>query len=368
MLWRVRTTMPDRPGALARLARSCGEREVNILAVQVFPGVERVTDELVLSVPANWRLVDVAELVEEAGGVAVSAGPCTEQALVDGPTRYLDAVRRVAHEPGTFAEVLARLLDAEPAEPVDELLGGSLSEPQRLATVGDELAVRFGEALARIRRTTPFTATEHARAHAFAAAVAELAVARDAADQMAPLPPATGGADTAVLVRIASLAEAGAVSALHARSSADTVRRAHGAPLARVDARLARRLLAGGTGAVVAVVDDRVVGLASLGEVSDAACDLVLLVEDAWQRRGVGTRLLGAAARLAAARGLEEVALRGPADSPGAVALAFGSGLRARVRLAGDELVIRVSTRGLRPLEAVPEAPRAAVPEAPAPA
>lgn len=68
MLWRVRTTMPDRPGALARLARSCGERGANILALQIFPGVHGVTDELT----------------------------GTEQALVDGPTRFLDAVRRVA--------------------------------------------------------------------------------------------------------------------------------------------------------------------------------------------------------------------------------------------------------------------------------
>ncbi|MGA9747778.1 MAG: hypothetical protein WBQ50_10035, partial [Nocardioides sp.] len=39
--------------------------------------------------------------------------------------------------------------------------------------------------------------------------------------------------------------------------------------------------------------------------------------------------------------------LRGPADSPAAVAMVFGSGLRARVKLSGDELVVTISTRGL---------------------
>ncbi len=39
--------------------------------------------------------------------------------------------------------------------------------------------------------------------------------------------------------------------------------------------------------------------------------------------------------------------MRGPAESPAAVAMVFGSGLRARVRLVGDELVVTVSTRGL---------------------
>ena len=42
MLWRVRTALPDRPGALAALAMACGEANVNILALHVYPGVEAV--------------------------------------------------------------------------------------------------------------------------------------------------------------------------------------------------------------------------------------------------------------------------------------------------------------------------------------
>ena len=45
MLWRVRTTLPDRPGTLALLAEQCGLAEVNILGLQIFPGVEAVTDD-----------------------------------------------------------------------------------------------------------------------------------------------------------------------------------------------------------------------------------------------------------------------------------------------------------------------------------
>lgn len=343
MLWRVRTTMPDRPGALARLARSCGEREVNILALQIFPGVEGVTDELVLSVPRHWGERDVAELVAQAGGTASSVGTCTEQALVDGPTRFLDAVRRVAHAPEDVAQVLARLLDAEPVGETGAVRAGE-----------DTLTVRCGGRTVAVRRATPFTATEHARAHAFAAAVTEVVMAVDAA---AGLEPGEVGDGQDVLLRVATAADAGAVSALHARSSAETVRRAHGAPLARVDARLARRLLVGGAGALVAVRDDRVVGLASLGTAVDGSCDLTLLVEDSWHKRGLGTRLLAGATSLAAAAGATELVLRGPAQSPAAVALAFGSGLRARMRLVGDELEVRVSTRGARGLNAVPDVP-----------
>ena len=54
MLWRVRTTLPDRPGALALLAEQCGLAEINILGLQIFPGVDAVTDELVLRAPDEW--------------------------------------------------------------------------------------------------------------------------------------------------------------------------------------------------------------------------------------------------------------------------------------------------------------------------
>ena len=349
MLWRVRTTMPDRPGALARLARACGERGANILALQVFPGVEGVTDELVLRAPPSWLERDVLALVAQAGGTATAVATCTERALVDGPTRFLDAVRRVAQAPEDIDLVLAHLLDAEPAGVADATRSGGAG--------ADVLAVRCGERTVVVRRATPFTATEHARAHAFAAAATELVVAVEAAAGLEPPETVATGAGREVVLRQATAADAGAVSALHARSSADTVRRAHGAPLARVDARLARRLLVGGAGAVVAVRDDRVVGLAALTEPAEATCDLTLLVEDAWQKQGLGTRLLAGAASLATSVGATELVLRGPAQSPAAIALAFGSGLRAHMRLVGDELEVRVSTRGTRPLRTAGTAP-----------
>jgi GNAT superfamily N-acetyltransferase len=335
MLWRVRTTMADRPGALARLAARCGERSVNILALQIFPGIGGVTDELVLKVPDGWRLTDVAELVESAGGTAVSAGPCTEQALVDGPTRYLTAVRQVLHGAEPAARVLARLLDAEPADTGSH--GGVLQDVLTVVAAGEQLTVR---------RTTPFTATEHARAHAFAETLSDLDAKPPAAEDAAPVV----GAAAQPVVRVATMADAAALTAMHGRCSAETVRRSYGVPLARLDARLARRLLVGGSGALVVAVGDQVVGLAALGDLVEGRCELSLMVEDAWQGQGLGTRLLAAAARLAARGRAEELLLRGPAESPAAVAMVFASGLRARVRLAGDELLVTVSARGLSPL------------------
>ena len=75
MLWRVRTTLPDRPGALAVLAQNCGAAGGNILGLQIFPGVEAVTDELVLRTPDDWGVPESAELIEASGVRSVSAAP-----------------------------------------------------------------------------------------------------------------------------------------------------------------------------------------------------------------------------------------------------------------------------------------------------
>lgn len=157
-LWQIRTTLPDRPGTLAALARRCGDAGVNILGMQVFPGLGAVTDELVLRCPDDWAADDVVALVGVAGGEQVSVAPCTEQALVDQPMRYVLAARALLERSATLPEVLARLLDAR--------LPGPTDEPD-----GHVLDVSRGEHPVRVVRREPFTPTEHARAAALAALV-----------------------------------------------------------------------------------------------------------------------------------------------------------------------------------------------------
>src|SRR6476620_4536309 len=176
MLWRVRTTLPDRPGSLAVLARSCGEAGVNILGLQIFPGIDTVTDELVLRTPEGWGLPEIAEIVEASGGRAVSAAPCTEAALTDQPTRYVQAARRILSRPATFPEVVAMLFDAE-ADP----------EQGSLGPVQDVMDMTVGEVQVQVRRTAPFTATEHARGAAMADLVSDV-LARGRESGMAPAP------------------------------------------------------------------------------------------------------------------------------------------------------------------------------------
>jgi hypothetical protein len=81
VLFRARTTLSDRPGSLATLARHCGQQGVNILGLQIFPGVEGVTDELVLRA--------IRRSITRCGPTVTERVSCTE--------------------------VLGRLLDATPA-------------------------------------------------------------------------------------------------------------------------------------------------------------------------------------------------------------------------------------------------------------
>src|SRR3954452_14995213 len=119
MLWRVRTTLPDRPGALALLAEQCGLAEINILGLQIFPGVTAVTDELVLRAPDEWGPDQLVALVEAGGGTAVAVLRCTKAALTAQPTRYVQAARAIVDHPMSFPEVVGRLFDADADRPAD---------------------------------------------------------------------------------------------------------------------------------------------------------------------------------------------------------------------------------------------------------
>ncbi|MQW76008.1 GNAT family N-acetyltransferase [Nocardioides sp. dk4132] len=302
MLWRVRTRLPDRPGALAALARACGDAEVNILSLQIFPDLGSVTDELVLRTPQGWGPARVAGLLEGAGGTMLSCAACGEAALVDQPTRYVQAARTVLAEPASFPEVVARLFDAEPDTGADADSADARHQ--------DLLEVSVGGVQVQLRRTAPFTATEHARA----ASMADLV--------------------------------------------SDVLQHTH-APGDRTG--LPARRLGGGRGpryvvqadAVSAVRDGLVVGLATLGPASPGQPDarpVSLRVDPAWQRCGIGTRLLVESARLARAQGAAAIVFSTRSDNRAVLPMVLAAGLRGRIRMTADVLTVRVPVRDLTPL------------------
>ena len=114
MFFRVRASLTERPGALALLASRCGEAGLNILGLQIFPDLRRVTDELVISAPESWTAGAVAELVSGAGGDEVSVEPCTTHDLVDQPTRWLSAAQDVVADPALLDTLLEKLIGPHP--------------------------------------------------------------------------------------------------------------------------------------------------------------------------------------------------------------------------------------------------------------
>ncbi len=286
MLWRVRAGLPDRPGALAELAAACGRAGVNIQTVQVFPDGESVTDELVLQVPQDWRLDELRALVTGAGGTAVSAVPVTTAALEDQPTRYVQAVRSIIARPATFPEVAAHLFDADvaPSDGAEDVLE---------MTVG-------GSATIQIRRDPPFTATERARASALADLVGQVL---DAQAPPAPQQPGAGDPEYVTSGRTVSA--------------------------------LARGKVAGRA------------EVAAPPEPEDP-WPVDLWVDPAWQRRGVGTRLLADVARAARAEGAEEIVLTAPSDTQAVLPMVLAAGMRGRIRMAGESLTVRIALTDLR--------------------
>jgi ribosomal protein S18 acetylase RimI-like enzyme len=272
---------------------------VNILGLQIFPGVESVTDELVLRTPSGWGLAEIAELIEGSGGENVSGAQCTEHALVDQPARYVQAARTILAQPASFPEVVARLFDAE-SDPV----------AGELAAVQDVMEMTVGDVHVQVRRTAPFTATEHARGAAMADLVSDvLARVKAAAPFQVPSPGRRLGAGAA--------------------------------PDYVVDG-----------DAVVAVVEGTTVGLARLRAetVEPGLRQVDLSVDPAWQRRGIGTRLLTDVARLASSQGSGEIVLTTRADNQAVLPMVLAAGLRGRIRMAADELTVRIPVRDLKPL------------------
>jgi GNAT superfamily N-acetyltransferase len=112
MYYRVRTKLADTPGALAVLAQHCGDAGVNILALQIYPELGAVTDDLVVETPDSWTAAAVVQLVSGAGGDEVSVMPCATHDLVDQPTAWLRAAQVVLEAPESLPAELTMLLGA----------------------------------------------------------------------------------------------------------------------------------------------------------------------------------------------------------------------------------------------------------------
>ena len=98
---------------------------------------------------------------------------------------------------------------------------------------------------------------------------------------------------TLVRTRLAVVHDLEQVLAMHRRCSPETLHRRFHVPMPSVPERIVRRLLSPGPGwSVLAVQREEVVGMACAGPLNPNELEVALLVEDAYQGTGVGTRLM----------------------------------------------------------------------------
>jgi GNAT superfamily N-acetyltransferase len=351
MMWQVRALLDDRPGALAALAEGCGDRNVNILGLQIFPSADgRVVDELILHTPGGWGTEDVERLCAHAGVDTSSVVPCSPRALEDQPVRYLRAAQAVAQTPELLEEQLGRLLDAAPS-------GGPAGDATLV--LDDE----HGPSVC-LSREVPFTDTERARAAELRRVAAGNPVTDSLAGQAvgAPAVPDASAGDRpdardlgqdVVELRPGALSDVRSLTAMHARCSTDTLYRRFHAPLPRLSPRLARALLVPVEGlSLVASVGGEIVASGMLALVADddpreVTAELGILVEDGFQRQGIGTRLLHELAVEAASQGVDTLLCTVQPDNDAVLATIRRAQLKARVSVVDGVTQYRIPVHRL---------------------
>lgn len=299
-LWRVRATVDDRPGFLAVLAASLALRSINILAVQVHTTEAGAVDDFLLDAPDSLTEAELFAAIEKGRGRNAWVARADAYDLVDPPTQMANLAARVSRDPSLLGATLATLL------------GGCLVQHEADRSVSGHGATLMrldsplGGMIVLTRLAPAFTPAEFARAQAL------VEVARAALARAAILLP--GGEE--LEIRPASPSDAGAVLEMHGRCGEQSLYRRYFSGTRGPTRQQLDRLISPARGTALIAEDGpgRPVALANLigeGEVAEAA----LLVEDAWQRRGIGTALLRRLLTLAAPAGLRAVVLHTHADN-----------------------------------------------------
>ncbi|MGW4522755.1 GNAT family N-acetyltransferase [Amycolatopsis sp. NPDC004378] len=297
--WRVRVRMHDHPGTLARIAIRLADLECNILGLTVLPVPGGVLDEIVLRPATGLPRRLLADAIREEGCECTAIVDADVHELVDPSSSTLLAARRAIDDPARLAEVLKDVLAAD----LVTLVPVTEANPARTES-GHRAVFELDNATALVarRQWAPFVQLELTRAEALVTLLA--AAARNVAGPVVLNRP--DGA--AIVLRKGVPADADAVSELHRRCSTATLFRRYHTGVRTVPRRWLHRLLVPPRGtSVLAVFGREVIGLAQLIPAAAEKAEISLLVEDDWQRQGIGTALLARLAVLAEAQGITEL-------------------------------------------------------------
>ncbi|MET7701226.1 GNAT family N-acetyltransferase [Streptomyces sp. NPDC005485] len=341
VLWRMRTTVKDEPGSLASLCTALAQRLVDILSLQTHPLAEGTVDEFLLRAPAGLAASDLTHAVARAGGTGTWIERADAHDLVDAPTRVLGLATRTALDAAELPLALRQLLGRCTIRslPATSPTSGRSQESAPVEGALEDTVMRLrapeGGVITVERPYLPFTPTEFARARALVELDARLGPRIPRGQDVLTLPEGN-----AITVRRADVSDVEAAKAMHERCSPRTLSMRYHGPVGDA-ARYLNHLLSPRFGRTLAVqtASGRIVGLGHLLWDGDET-EIALLVEDDWQRRGIGGELLGRLVEMAVEAHCENVYAVTQASNTGMVAAMRGLDLPLDYQIEEGTLVI----------------------------
>ncbi|MET9728528.1 GNAT family N-acetyltransferase [Streptomyces zaomyceticus] len=340
-LWRMRTTVADTPGSLAALCTVLARLRVDILTLQTHPLADGTVDEFLLRAPADLSAHELARETAAAGGRDTWTERADAHDLVDTPTRVLGLATRTALDAAELPLALRRLLGrcTLHSVPALSLTGRPTGEPAPVEGVLEETVMRLrdpnGGTLIVERPYLPFTPTEFARARALVELDARLGPRVPRSQDVLTLPEGNE-----ITVRRADQRDLPAARAMHDRCSPRTLGLRYHGPVGDAD-RYLDHLLSPRFGRTLAVqtTSGRLVALGHLLWDGDET-EVALMVEDDWQRRGIGSELLGRLVTMAEEAGCASVYAVTQSSNTGMVAAMRALNLPLDYQIEEGTLVI----------------------------
>ncbi len=303
--WRLRIDIPDRPGGLARLIRALSTLHVSVVATAVLGSGEGTrTIDLAVTVPeaVSADVLLAAAMAAGSNGYLTKGSPDDD---LDLPTRVLDGATELVTNPGSAPLAAATLVEADHFEVTDATEGeDDAADVLRLQWTADRHVVLQ-------RDWAPFARAEKTRASALLRLAAAIAEAEGDTQALGWVEPMRDGGT--VWIRLARPGDADAVAAMHERCSEQSLYRRYLTGVGEWRELALRRLSGGHRGATLVAMSEEgaIVGLghvfpdASEGDAHTA--EIAVIVEDAYQGRGIGTRLLRHMLELAERLGFTDV-------------------------------------------------------------
>ncbi|QNP62159.1 GNAT family N-acetyltransferase [Streptomyces genisteinicus] len=353
VLWRMRTTVEDAPGSLAALCSALAALDVDILTLQTHPLAHGTVDEFLLRAPAGLDAQRLTREVAAAGGTSTWTERADAHDLVDTPTRVLGLATRTALDAAELPLALRQLLGrcTIRSRPAQTLGGRSTGPLPPVEGVLEETVMRLrdpgGGTITVERPYLPFTPTEFARARALVELDARLGPRVPRSQDVLTLPEGNE-----ITVRRADQDDVAQAVAMHERCSDRTLSLRYHGPVGDAD-RYLNHLLGPRHGRTLAVqtASGRLVALGHLLWDGDET-EVALLVEDDWQRRGIGSELLRRLVAMAGEAGCDSVYAVTQSSNTGMVAAMRGLGLPLDYQIEEGTLVVTArldAAQGRRP-------------------